>query len=91
MSEHEIIGTELANEVINAQTSEANVSNGLSTGTKILIGTGITLAAWKTCELIVNGFRWIKAKVKSKKAAKVEPKGEEDFPTLEVDESRFDD
>ena len=92
MSEHEIIGTELANEVINTQVTEANAGTGLNLGTKVAIGATIGLAAWKAGELIVKGFKAVRNKIKSRRAAKAEqPKVDEEFHMPSVDESRFDD
>lgn len=92
MSEHEIIGTELANEVINTQATETTACNGLSTGTKIAAGTILGLAAWKAGELVVKGFKWIKGKVTAKKNAKANQAKDDDFPNVRVDEnSCFDD
>ena len=92
MSEHEIIGTEVANEIINTQVTEANAGTGLSVGTKVAIGATIGLAAWKAGELIVKGFKALRNKIKNRKAAASEqPKADDDFPTPKVDDNRFDD
>lgn len=92
MSEHEIIGTELANEVIDTQVVETNACNSASTGIKIAAGTLLTLGAWKAGELVVKGFRWIKKKVSAKKNAKANQAKDDDFPMPKVDEkSCFDD
>lgn len=92
MNEHENIVTELAtNEVIN-EVTDATACEA-STGAKIALGTLLGLGAWKAGELVVKGFRWIKAKVASKRAAKANPEilsTDDEFPDPEVDENKFD-
>lgn len=92
MNEHEIIGTELAtNEVINEVTDATACE--VPTGAKIAFGALLGLGAWKAGELVVKGFRWVKAKVKDRKNAKAKPETpntDDEFTAPKVDEGKFD-
>lgn len=96
MNEHEIMNSELAlNEV--GETLPVSVTDETSGGivkvVKALVKTGIyVLATWKGVEIIVNGYRKLRDRSRSRKQAKEVPsdKADDGIEVPEVDEHQFD-